>query len=268
VLEVCPFNADHTDRSAVAGKFYYYQVTTLNRLHHESAAGNQVSNDLAPPTVITRNIERTLHDGTVEITAADIDSGSHDNWGIKSLSLDKTSFACSMIGDNQVTLAATDLAGNSASAPATVKVLGAVPQPSITVSRGDTTPTGLPANTIALGYGAQVLTLAAADGAAASISSFTWSPAEGLSSPATAVTNFMAASSGAFTFTASARNQYACTANSSVTINVVDARCQGDKVAVCKKENGPGKTANQICVAGNAVAAHLRSGAMLGVCTL
>ncbi len=160
----------YTDRSTVPGKFYYYQVTTLNRLHHESPAGNQLSNDVAPPTVMTRNIERTLHDGTVEIASADIDNGSHDNWGIKSLSLDKTSFSCDRIGDNAVTL------------------------------------------------------------------------------------------------TASARNQYACTADSSVTVNVVDARCQGDKVAICKNDNGPDQAAKQICVAGSAVAAHLRSGALLGAC--
>jgi uncharacterized lipoprotein YddW (UPF0748 family) len=258
---------NYVDRSAAPGKFYYYQVTTLNRLHHESAAGGQVSNDSEPPTVVTRNIERTLHDGTVEITTADIDNGSHDNWGIKSLSLDKTSFACAAIGDNAVTLTAVDLAGNTASAPATVKVLGAVPQPSITVSRADTTATGLPANTIAIGYGAQVLTLSAADGAPGSISGYAWSPAEGLSSPAAAVTDFTPVAAGSFTFTANARNQYACMASSSVTITVIDARCQGDRVAVCKRPDGAGKAAEQVCVSGNAVTGLLRAGAMLGACS-
>jgi hypothetical protein len=80
------------------------------------------------------------------------------------------------------------------------------------------------------------------------------------------VTDFTPVAAGSFTFTASARNQYACTASSSVTITVIDARCQGDRVALCKRPDGAGKAAEQVCVSGNAVTGLLRAGAMLGAC--
>ena len=60
--------------------------------------------------------------GTVSITAADIDNGSTDNCGIASMSLDVSSFDCSMVGDNTVTLTVVDNAGNSASCTAVVTV--------------------------------------------------------------------------------------------------------------------------------------------------
>ena len=153
------------DRTAVAGTFYYYAVTALNRLHHESAAADQVSNDTEAPVVKTQDIARSLLGGTLSITAAEVDNGSTDNWGIASLSLNKTEFSCSDIGDKQVILSATDKAGNVASASATVKVLGVIPVPSVTVS-------GVSANTITLGYGRQEATFSATDSAPASVSNF------------------------------------------------------------------------------------------------
>ena len=256
----------YTDRAIASGKYYYYLVTALNRLHHESAPANTVSNDKEAPTVRTRELVRTLMAGSVSISAAEVDNGSTDNWGIASTSLNKSNFTCSDIGSNQVVLSVTDKAGNVGSAPALVKVLGVVPQTSIALSRSDTTMTGAPANTIVLGYGAQSLTLSATDGAPGSLSSFAWSPAQGLSSATGAVTQFTPTATGSFTFAVQAQNQNGCSATSAVTIPVIDARCDGDKVSVCKMTGSAKHPSNQLCVSANAVAAHLRKGASLGSC--
>lgn len=75
------------------------------------------------PTVVTQNFTITL-DGSDQaiIGTGDIDNGTADNCGF-TLSLDITTFTKAELGDNIVTLTATDAAGNSANATATVTVL-------------------------------------------------------------------------------------------------------------------------------------------------
>lgn len=79
--------------------------------------------DAEPPQAKCRNITIAL-DGTgnASITAVQINNGSTDNCGIQSMSLSKTSFSCSDIGANTVTLTVTDVNGNTASCNATVTV--------------------------------------------------------------------------------------------------------------------------------------------------
>ncbi|PVW11606.1 HYR domain-containing protein, partial [Marixanthomonas spongiae] len=60
--------------------------------------------------------------GEASITAADIDNGSTDNCGIASTTLDVSSFDCSNVGDNTVTLTVTDVNGNSSTCTTTVTV--------------------------------------------------------------------------------------------------------------------------------------------------
>ncbi len=94
------------------------------------AGGNSASNtatvtveDNINPTVATQNITVQLDaTGAATITTSDIDNGSTDNCAISALSLDVTSFSCTDIGTNTVTLTATDVNGNSASNTATVTV--------------------------------------------------------------------------------------------------------------------------------------------------
>ncbi|WP_229459277.1 PKD domain-containing protein [Massilia cavernae] len=172
---------------------------------------------------------------------------------------------CHALGDNPVVLTATDKAGNTASAPAVVRVEGAVPAPAIAVSRTDATPTGQPANTIVLGYGAQNVTLTASDTAAGSSSGFIWTPGDGLSSANGASTVFTPSAAGSYAFRVQVANQNGCRAESSVTIAVIDASCKGNKVLVCKT-TGSGKS-HEICVSDNAVPAHLKNGAVLGACS-
>ena len=79
--------------------------------------------DTTAPTVLTQNITVDLdNDGNASITAVAIDSGSSDNVGIASLSLDKTTFTSDDLGDNTVTLTVTDTSGNVSSDTAIVTV--------------------------------------------------------------------------------------------------------------------------------------------------
>jgi uncharacterized lipoprotein YddW (UPF0748 family) len=256
------------DKSAEAGKYYYYTVTALNRLSVESARANTVSNDFEAPVVRTRDVAVLLSGGTASIQPADIDGGSSDNWGVESLAASRTTFSCADIGAQQVTLSVTDKGGNVAGGEAIVRVEGHVPQPVVSVTRGAGEETGLPAGTIALGYGPQSVQLGASDTAGSS--SFTWSPAAGLSTSSGPVTTFTATSAGSFSFVAQAASPEACFAQASGTVKVIDARCgNGNKVLVCHKTGSAGSAGNpatQICVSPNAVPAHVRKGGTVGVC--
>lgn len=256
-------NSAFADTKAEAGKYYYYGVTALNRLSHESALSNVVSNDFEAPVVRTRDASVTLAGGTASLQPADIDGGTTDNWGVESLGASQTSFSCGDIGARQVVLTAVDKAGLSASGTATVNVLGRVPQPAIAVSRSDATPTGAPENTIVLGYGAQSLALSASDAGAGT--SFAWTPAAGLSGSG-AVANFAPTGAGTFSFSAQAISENGCPALATVTVPVIDARCGDGKVAVCHKPGADNATGGTVCVAPAAVPAFLRKGEMLGSC--
>jgi len=82
--------------------------------------------DVADPVAIAQDITIQLDaDGNASITTADIDNGSSDNCTSELdlvLALDKTSFTCSDMGANTVTLTVTDASGNEASSQVTVTV--------------------------------------------------------------------------------------------------------------------------------------------------
>ncbi len=76
-----------------------------------------------PPTAICQDITVQLDaSGSVTIVGADVDGGSFDNCGIAVLDVDPSTFDCSSIGDNTVTLTVSDANGNSASCTAIVTV--------------------------------------------------------------------------------------------------------------------------------------------------
>ncbi len=85
--------------------------------------------DTTPPTVITKNITVNLNEyNQATITPADVDNGTTDNCGIDHLELDRTTFTCNdRLAPQTVTLTAYDVNGNSASAPATVRVRDVTP---------------------------------------------------------------------------------------------------------------------------------------------
>lgn len=79
--------------------------------------------DNTNPTVVTQNITVQLDaTGNVSIGADDIDNGSSDNCTIDSKSINISSFNCSNLGPNNVTLTVTDSSGNSQNSSAIVTV--------------------------------------------------------------------------------------------------------------------------------------------------
>ncbi len=82
-----------------------------------------VTIDNDPPVAVCQDITVQLDaSGNVTITPAQIDNGSNDTCGIDYLSLDITTFDCTNIGANTVTLTVTDLSGNTDTCTATVTV--------------------------------------------------------------------------------------------------------------------------------------------------
>ncbi|MBS4040890.1 MAG: gliding motility-associated C-terminal domain-containing protein [Flavobacteriales bacterium] len=97
-------------------------VTDVNGNTATGTATVTVEDKIAP-VVTTRNLTIQLDAaGTATITAADINDGSTDACGIASLTLSKSTFDCSNIGSNTVTLTVTDVNGNTATGTATVTV--------------------------------------------------------------------------------------------------------------------------------------------------
>ena len=103
------------------------EFTTL-----ETCSQNVIVEDNEAPTANCQDITVQLDgSGSASIVAADVENGSTDNCGIASYSLDNTSFDCSNLGANTVTLTVTDNSGNTNTCTATVTVEDNV-APSIT----------------------------------------------------------------------------------------------------------------------------------------
>lgn len=88
-------------------------------------------------TALTQDISVQLdQSGEAVITASDIDNGSSANCGV-SLSIDVWQFDCDDIGPNTVTLTADDGQGNVETATATVTVLEAINNETVTASANE-----------------------------------------------------------------------------------------------------------------------------------
>lgn len=88
-----------------------------------SASALVTVKDEVAPVVLTKNVIIQLDvNGQASITVADVNDGSSDACGIKTWALSKTSFDCSELGSNIVTLTVTDVNGNTSSNTATVTV--------------------------------------------------------------------------------------------------------------------------------------------------
>lgn len=80
--------------------------------------------DYTAPEAICQDITVYLESNEgVEITADMVDNGSSDEYGIENLVLDKTSFDCSNVGENNVTLTVTDNSGNTSTCTAVITVI-------------------------------------------------------------------------------------------------------------------------------------------------
>ncbi|MCH2213589.1 MAG: HYR domain-containing protein, partial [Flavobacteriales bacterium] len=135
---IVTFNATATDNcggtptitySQNPGTFFPVGITTVN-VTADDGNGNMANcsftvtvEDNESPNAVCQNVTVTLDSsGNATITPLDIGSGSTDNCGIASISLDKTMFDCSDVGANTVTLTVTDVNGNSSTCSATVTV--------------------------------------------------------------------------------------------------------------------------------------------------
>ena len=89
-----------------------------------TATFNVVVGDNQAPTVLTQGMTVALSGGTASVTSAQIDNGSYDNacGGIASMVVSPSTFGCSNVGANTVTLTVTDVSGNVATGTATVIV--------------------------------------------------------------------------------------------------------------------------------------------------
>ena len=85
---------------------------------------NTIVVDVEPPIAVCQSIMVSLDaTGQAVITAADIDNGSSDTNGIATLELDITTFDCSNVGENTVTLTVTDTYGNISECTAIVTII-------------------------------------------------------------------------------------------------------------------------------------------------
>lgn len=241
---------------------YYWRVDAVR--DGEVATGDIWSftvTDTLPPTVITRNINVTLdHNGIALVQPADIDNGSNDDYGIKSMTIDKNVFHCFIVGPNIVTLTVTDNNNNVATGTAIVTVIGKTPNPKVTITRSDNTYTGGNASTIYLGYGAQQLTFNATDSGSTS-STFRWAPARNLSNATLANPVFTPTLAGHYGYTLTASNSFGCAASTTVSVEVKDVRCgwNNDKVKVCFH-------GLELCLPKPAIPILLQLGFKLGEC--
>ena len=89
-----------------------------------SATATVTVEDTILPTVVPQNIDVYLDEsGNTSITVVDVDGGTYDNCGVASVTIDINSFDCSNLGENTVTLTATDVNGNVSTGTATVTVI-------------------------------------------------------------------------------------------------------------------------------------------------
>ncbi|MFN0728956.1 HYR domain-containing protein [Polaribacter gochangensis] len=124
---------------------YGFDANTLIKVVDDSFGASPVTHTLAGlsgtfngvpstsvPTALVNSFSVNLNaSGSATITAADIDAGSSDACGPVTLAINKTSFSCTDVGSNTVTLTVTSPSGNQSTANAIVTVVDNIP-PTIT----------------------------------------------------------------------------------------------------------------------------------------
>ncbi|RMG88684.1 MAG: HYR domain-containing protein, partial [Bacteroidetes bacterium] len=116
-------NDDPEDLSNLSAGTYNVTVTDAGGCTATASVTVADGMDNTPPVALCQDVTVSLDaNGMASVTAAQIDNGSSDNCGTPALSLNNSSFNCSNIGANTVTLTADDGNGNTASCNATVTV--------------------------------------------------------------------------------------------------------------------------------------------------
>ncbi|MBW3367018.1 gliding motility-associated C-terminal domain-containing protein, partial [Pontibacter populi] len=117
-LDVTTFSCENAGQNTVT-----LTVTDVNGNVASKEATVTIVDEIAP-TALAKNITVELDaNGSVTITAAQVNDNSTDNCGIETLALDTYTFNCSNLGVNTVNLIVTDKAGNTAMAAATVTIV-------------------------------------------------------------------------------------------------------------------------------------------------
>ncbi|NNK61165.1 MAG: HYR domain-containing protein, partial [Flavobacteriaceae bacterium] len=109
--------------------------TTTNSFIVTDASGNTATcsfdvtvNDDTPPNAVCTDLTISLDpDGTLNLDPNLIDNGSNDSCGIQPVTISPSSFDCSNIGPNSVTLTVTDNNGNTSTCVATVTIQDVTP---------------------------------------------------------------------------------------------------------------------------------------------
>jgi hypothetical protein len=110
--------------SGLTPGFYQATVTDANNCSAEIEVEIVLAEDNTLPVIIIQDIILELDEnGEATITTGMIDAGSFDNCGIESMELSQYAFDCSMLGEQEVSLSATDVNGNQNSAAAIVTVV-------------------------------------------------------------------------------------------------------------------------------------------------
>lgn len=253
------------DKTAEAGKVYYYSVTTLDRLANESTGTNQVlvctsvpqitdyvqalnlcevasGNYTIPAITASSNCNELHYEYT--IAGATTRSGhGNDASGV---------FA---VGTSTITWTITDGAGNKVTSQSVITVNT---NPVVTIDDAFALPSGVLPNTIYNGYtpAASITLNASASGGKAPYS-YEWS------SGSTTATATVAPLTGT-TYMVTASDENGCKASAEKEIAVIDVRAgkAADKVLVCHKLD----VQNNLEVEPQDVAEHLAHGDMLGSC--
>lgn len=117
-IDVTSFNCSNVGSNSVT-----LTVTDVNGNSNTATVSVTVEDNVAP-TALCQNITIDLpEDAPAIITASQIDAGSNDACGIASVTVSPSSFDCSAVGDNTVTLTVTDVNGNVSTCTATVTVV-------------------------------------------------------------------------------------------------------------------------------------------------
>lgn len=199
--------------------------------------------DNVKPDANCKNITVTLVNGAASITPADVDNGSTDNCGIKTMTVSPSSFTCADSGVRVVTLTVTDFQGNTDTCKSNVTVV--YPSCNITVTPSSTVYTGGNPNNLYLGYGAQSDTLKLNGGTG----TYSWTPSTYLSSSTAQNPVFTPTMPGTYVIKGTITYANGCTKSCSVTICVKEVRVngyQGRAVWVCHRTSPTVLGLNQI----------------------
>jgi hypothetical protein len=118
------------------GSNQVYLIITDAIGNKDSALSTITVLDTIAPIAIAQN--RTIYlntAGNASITASAVNNGSSDVCGIAGLSINKTSFDCSNLGNNTITLTVSDVNGNFKTTQATITVLDTI-KPVVSLNSG------------------------------------------------------------------------------------------------------------------------------------